>query len=83
MVYQGQVKNGVVVFESAAPPDGTVVRVEALPQEAVAAPPDGSPSKADVKALWDGLMELAGTAKGLPADLAERHDHYRRERQKR
>jgi len=26
--------------------------------------------------VWESLLELAGTAEGLPADLAEQHDHY-------
>ena len=26
--------------------------------------------------VWKSLLELAGTAEGLPEDLAEQHDHY-------
>ena len=26
--------------------------------------------------IWSKLLELAGTAKGLPPDMAEQHDHY-------
>ena len=26
--------------------------------------------------VWDALLEFAGTAEGLPPDLAENHDHY-------
>jgi hypothetical protein len=86
MVYQGTVKNGVVVFDSAAiPPDGTQVRVE--PVASVKADLGGNaarePNDADVKAFWDELMTFAGQAKDLPPDLSLRHDHYRRERQKR
>ena len=28
------------------------------------------------RSVWDALLEFAGTAKGLPPDLAENHDHY-------
>ena len=48
-------------------PEGT--EVEVLPLS----PPSGQ--------TGEGLEKLAGTAKELPADLAEKHDHYRRERQ--
>ena len=83
MVYEGQVKNGVVVFESAAPPDGTVVRVLPVEIASQQALPEGAPTSADADALWDEMLKLAGMAQGLPPDMAERHDHYRRERLKR
>ena len=68
MTYQGRVSNGVVVLENgAALPDGTVVRVE----------PVASPQAAEAQSSWaDELLELAGTAQGLPSDLARNHDHY-------
>ena len=66
MVYQGQVKNGVVVFESAAPPEGTVVRVEAVANLT----PAGEPS------IWDKMKAFAGRAPDLPPDAARNHDHY-------
>lgn len=28
------------------------------------------------KTVWKSLLELAGTAEGLPPDFAEQHDHY-------
>jgi hypothetical protein len=28
------------------------------------------------RSVWDALLEFAGTAEGLPRDLAENHDHY-------
>ena len=28
------------------------------------------------RSVWDALLEFAGTAEGLPPDLAEHHDHY-------
>jgi len=34
-------------------------------------------ASAEPAAGWGGfLLEVAGTAEGLPADLAENHDHY-------
>jgi hypothetical protein len=71
MTYTGRVKDGVVVFDGAERPvDGVHVRVEVVPQDG------GSACK-----VGEQLSRLAGTARGLPADLAERHDQYRRERQ--
>ena len=28
------------------------------------------------RSVWDALLEFAGTAEGLPPDLAENQDHY-------
>ena len=70
MTYTGRVEGGVVVFEGAERPvDGAQVRVEVVTQAGSSAGPVG-----------EHLAKLAGAAKGLPADLAERHDQYRRER---
>lgn len=67
MTYTGRVEKGVVVFEGEPKPrDGALVRVEE-----VAAP----------NAVGEALDLLAGKAVGLPSDLAENHDQYRRERQ--
>jgi hypothetical protein len=65
-VYMGEVRNGVVVFDLGAspPPDGTKVCIE---------PVDRDEEVAD---LSRRLLSIAGTAKGLPSDLAEQHDHY-------
>lgn len=69
MTYTGRVQHGVVVFEGPQrPSEGSIVRV--LDE---AAAPESHPVGA-------ALDRLAGKAKGLPADLAERHDHYRRQR---
>ena len=64
MVYQGHVENGVVVFDEPADlPDGTRVRIE--------------PVKARTRrTLADRLRNVIGITEGLPADLAENHDHY-------
>ena len=67
MTYRGRIEHGVVVLNPAhALPEGT--EVEVLPL---------SPAGAKV---GEALEKLAGKAEDLPADLAERHDHYRRER---
>jgi hypothetical protein len=28
------------------------------------------------KSVWESLLEIAGTAEGLPEDYASQHDHY-------
>jgi hypothetical protein len=62
MTYTGRVVNGVVVFDGEVkPPDGTVVRVEEISSESN---------------IGEELDRLAGKAVGLPADIAENHDHY-------
>jgi hypothetical protein len=64
MTYRGRVEHGVVVLEGS----------HALPEGTeVEVPPANRP-------VGEGLEKLAGKAQDLPADLAERHDHYRRER---
>lgn len=66
MTYSGHVEHGVVVLDGPQrPAEGTLVRVV----EEATAPSVGA-----------ALDLLAGQAVGLPADLAERHDQYRRER---
>jgi hypothetical protein len=64
--YVGEVRNGVVVFDhTPAPlPEGTKVRVEPFSMES---------ALDDLSAM---LIAVAGTASGLPSDLAENHDHY-------
>ena len=64
MVYQGRIKNGVVVLDGpSVPPEGTVVRVEEVP--------------ATEHQPWSEIFkDLIGAADGLPEDLAENHDHY-------
>lgn len=37
----------------------------------------GAAAEPGAGATWGGfLMQVAGTVEGLPADLAENHDHY-------
>ncbi|MBI2838045.1 MAG: hypothetical protein HYX75_07010 [Acidobacteria bacterium] len=69
MEIRGKVNGGVVVLDNPhALPDGAVVRVEP-----VAAP---TPDAREGPTVWDALRRWGGRAKGLPADLAEQHDHY-------
>lgn len=72
MTYRGQIKNGVVVLEGNPPlPEGTQVRVEAV--QTPAETPLQTPETPNV---WDGLLELAGTAEGLPPDASQNIDYY-------
>lgn len=59
----------MVVFDDGASlPDGTPVRVEPVEESsAVADEPDDFVRR---------MLEIAGTAEGLPPDLARNHDHY-------
>ncbi|MEW6253388.1 MAG: hypothetical protein AB1716_22325 [Planctomycetota bacterium] len=68
MSYIGEVRDGVIVLENGVRlPDGTRVNVE---------PIDGEPENERRPGWADELLKLAGKAKGLPADLADNHDHY-------
>ena len=63
MEYRGKVTGGVVVLEPGVDlPEGAEVRVEVLTP--------------DRTTLGQRLMKFAGRAQGLPADMAENHDHY-------
>jgi hypothetical protein len=63
MEFTGTVANGVVVLDNGnSLPDGTRVRVTQL---------EPQPER-----LRDVLLQFAGTAMGLPPDMAENHDHY-------
>ena len=63
--YEGKVVNGVVVLENGdSLPEGTRVRVLTVE------PPSTG------ETLGQRLLKFAGTAKGLPSDMAENHDHY-------
>jgi hypothetical protein len=63
MRYTGKVQNGVVVLEQdAALAEGTVVRVESVASD-------------ETPTLDELFRPLAGKAVGLPADMAENHDH--------
>ena len=65
MEIMGTIQNGIVVLENAPVlQDGTRVRVTVEATEE------------DRKALRELLLKHAGTAKGLPSDMADQHDHY-------
>ena len=86
MVYTAQMKNGVVVFDNGSPPEGAKLRIEVVIVPDAAKPPriesgsDQGPQAGEQSparpAIWDKLLKLAGTVKGLPPDMAENHDHY-------
>ncbi|HEV3255493.1 MAG TPA: hypothetical protein VG013_01310 [Gemmataceae bacterium] len=65
MPYSGIVQNGVIVLQNGdSLPEGTRVHVDVL----------GSEPNAET--LGQRLLKFAGTAHGLPRDMAEHHDHY-------
>ncbi len=65
MTFRGHIKNGQIVLDAAAQlPEGAAVSVEVIEEG------DRKP------AIWDQLLAIAGTATGLPPDMAENHDHY-------
>ncbi len=67
MSYRGRVRNGVIVLDSEAVlPEGAIVTVEQIEQAPGAT--DGGWARE--------LPKIAGTATGLPSDLARNHDHY-------
>ncbi len=67
MTCRGVVNKGVVVLDAGAKlPDGAIVEVVVLPNRKEATPPT----------LYDTLADVVGIAEGLPAELAENHDHY-------
>jgi hypothetical protein len=71
MTLRGCVRNGVVVLEKKARlAEGTPVRVQPV-KESTGKGGNGKP-----KTLGRRLMKFAGSAKGLPRDLARNHDHY-------
>lgn len=71
MTYRGTVREGVVVLdEPVRLPDGARVDVSLVEEKA------GVPGTDNVPSVLDQLKDLAGTVEGLPADIAENHDHY-------
>jgi len=65
MTLQGTLNSGTIVLDQPAPwPEGT--RVEVV----VKALEEKKPT------LAERLLKRAGTVPGLPADMAEQHDHY-------
>jgi len=63
MEFEGTVRNGVIVVDSAEPlPEGARVRVVV--------------EEAEKKPTLAGLLKYAGALPDMPADFAEQHDHY-------
>ncbi|NOX53102.1 MAG: hypothetical protein GXP27_01415 [Planctomycetes bacterium] len=72
MVYQGHVKNGVVVLDDTVRlPEGAKVRVEIIDIPTQQAEP-----RERRATLGQKLLKHVGKAVGLPADAARNHDHY-------
>ena len=70
MTLQGTINSGAIVLDQPAPwPEGT--RVEVLLK--VVEPREQEERK---PTLSRRLLKHAGTVPGLPADMAEQHDHY-------
>ena len=65
MELEGVVHNGVIVPDDAtALPEGTRVRISPAPQE-------------KPMPFGERFAQFKGAVPGLPADLAQQHDHYR------
>jgi hypothetical protein len=70
MTYDGQVQNGVVVFENGtALPEGTHVRVVPVVVEL-------QNEHEQPRTIAERFANVIGKAKDLPEDFAENHDHY-------
>jgi hypothetical protein len=69
MTLQGTVRNGVIVLD---PPQALAegTKVEVIVPESPACAGQNKPS------LAERLLKHAGTVPGMPADMAEQHDHY-------
>jgi len=65
MTHRGHIKDGhILLDEGVELPEGAEVRIELVVPEA------------EQPAIWKKLLELAGTAEGLPPDMARNHNHY-------
>ena len=70
MEMTGTITNGTVVLDVPySIPEGTKVKVRV--ERAVEVKSEMAPS-----AVGKRLLKHAGTVAGLPADMAEQHDHY-------
>ena len=72
MVYRGHVRNGrIELDENVQLPDGVVVSVEVADNGSLV-----DTTEAGGEPLGRMLLRHAGTADGLPADMARNLDHY-------
>lgn len=77
MQLEGVIVDGRVEFDTPAElPEGTRVRVEPVPNEEPKAEKPEVQEKKPLSPLAKRLLALAGSAQGLPPDMAEQHDHY-------
>lgn len=76
MLLHGTIINGAIVLdEKESIPEGTRVEVELkAPKPEIDKTPEMERKAASP--LGEGLMKLAGTAVGLPEDMAAQHDYY-------
>jgi hypothetical protein len=76
MLLEGTVINGAIVLDGGEQlPEGARVEVALKEPEPRAADNVRARPKA-ASALGEALMKLAGTAVGLPEDMAAQHNHY-------
>ncbi len=76
MLLEGTVINGTIVLDGDQQlPEGARVEVALKAQGPRAAEKIQERPKA-ASPLGEALMKLAGTAVGLPEDMAAQHDHY-------
>ena len=67
MTFRGRMKNGVVILEDKPTlSDGTIVQIQPVKKS----------TARKRSTLGQRLTKFAGTAKGLPRDMARNHDHY-------
>ncbi len=65
MTYRGRIQNGVVILDpSVSLPDGCEVEVNPVGRQE------------PIPTLYERYKDFIGIAEGLPADMAENHDHY-------
>ena len=76
MLLEGTVINGTIVLDGGEKlPEGA--RVEVALKESEACSHEKVPKRPRAASpLGEALMKLAGTAVGLPEDMAAQHDHY-------
>ena len=77
MLLEGTVINGAIVLDGGEQlPAGARVEV-ALKEEQERFAVEQTPERPQAaSSLGEALLKLAGTAVGLPADMAAQHDHY-------
>ena len=71
MTFRGHIKNGEIVIEGASRfPEGTELRIDVVKK------PASAKKKPTRKSVYERLERFVGAAKGLPKDLAEKHDKH-------